>query len=355
MKTKRCDSLLIILFIVFVGCTGNKPLRQIQTGMSLLSDEIREELREISSSIVNIKTEIQYDVYKYTYVTKNGQFITDPNSPVKYKLNYGDGQVGMIVDPDQQTISRGGLIINIDRVKLSYTILTSNHLVSPRDTTDIYYLDESGNEIDVLFSRQIVRNVVVSVGGFSSWRAKAEVVATDPRYDLAIINAKTNLVLGIEYPNNTGYEMDLRWGDWVFLFGFPKGIKQLTGGWVSESPYPGTLAIDAVVRFGYSGGPVFAISKSWGQLAFVGLIKSVPLSTMEYVIPKNSLPSGHQLTHDELKSLIVEKRNLVEYGTAYFVAPQAIKEFFLSKRGNIEAAGINLYGKYYKVHQKAKL
>jgi hypothetical protein len=327
----------------------------MQTGMSLLSDEIREQLRVVASSIISIKTEIKYDIYKYNYVTENGQFIPDPNSPVRYKLNYGNGEVGIIVEQDQQTISGGGLIIKSDREKSRYTILTSNHLVSPKDTTEIYYLDTSGIETDVLFSRHIVRHVTVSVSGFSNWRAKADVVATDARYDLALIDAKTDLLLGVEYPNKIGYELELSWGDWGFLFGFPRGIKQLTGGWVSESPYPGTKAIDAVVRFGYSGGPVFGIAKNWGQLVFVGLIKSVPLSTMEYVIPEISLPKGHILTQEELQSLIVEKRNLVDYGTAYFVAPQAIKDFFLSKRSHIEAAGIDLDGKYYGERSEANL
>lgn len=347
MKISKFNFYLIFLVTVFIGCARNYSAKQIRLGMILLSDEIKEQLREINTSIISINTEVKYDIHKYTHINENGQFALEPKIPLNNNLYLTNGGLEKIVETDIQTISGGGLIINFDKDNSRYTILTSNHLVSPKDTIDIYYLDEYGNETDVLFARYIVRDVMVSVRGISNWPNKARIIATDKRYDLAIIESKTTQKLGIEFPYQVGYEEKLSWGDWVFLFGFPKGIRQMSGGWVSESPYPGTLAMDAVVRYGYSGGPVFAFSKYFRKLVLVGLIKSVPLSTLEFIAPEHPLPKGHQLTKEDLKTLVVEKKNMVDYGTAYFVTAGAIKKFLRNNRENIEDTGIYLDEKYY--------
>ncbi|MCZ6776329.1 MAG: hypothetical protein O7D34_07730 [Ignavibacteria bacterium] len=145
-----------------------------------------------------------------------------------------------------------------------------------------------------------------------------------------------------------GYDEELSWGDWVFVFGFPKGIKQITGGLVSKSPYPNKLAVGAVVTFGYSGGPVFAIPRSGGKLVLVGLIESVPLTTLEFIAHERHLPQGYRLDKEDLQSLNVEKKNMVDYGTAYFVTSNVLKDFLRTERRNIEAAGIRLDEKFYR-------
>ncbi|RMD92247.1 MAG: serine protease [Calditrichaeota bacterium] len=337
----------IALSLIVWECAGERKAEFVPT-FSLLSPEIRQEIQTLSTSILAIDTKVRYDVYKYQYATQNGQFIPDPTSPLRYKLAIGNGKTGVIVEEDVHHISGGGLIINIDKEKSIYTILTSDHLVSPKDTNDVYYYDKNGVQTDILYSRSILRNVIVTVISATNWRARAKVVVSEPRFDLALITVKTDLLLGNEYPNHLAYDEKISWGDWVFIFGFPKGIKQLTGGWVSESPYPHTMAVDAVVRFGFSGGPVFMVSRNTGRLLLAGLVKSVPLQTLEYVVPENELPQGQKLSQRDLESLLVQKTNLVEYGTAFFVSTEALREFFLESRPKLEAINIHLDDKYYK-------
>ncbi|MFQ6115490.1 MAG: serine protease, partial [bacterium] len=293
----------------------------MQSGLSLLSDDLRDELRKINSSIVGIGSVIKYRIYQYNYMLENGQVIPDATSPLRYKIQSGQGENGITVEEDEKTLSGGGLIIDFDRENSTYTILTSSHLVKPKDTTNVYYSDEEGNPTDILFAKYVVKDVMVTVRGRSHWRVRAEVITHDPINDLAVIEAKTTNFLGLEFSNDVGYNLDLSWGDWVFLFGYPRGIKQITGGWVSEAPYSGTLAVDAVVRFGFSGGPVFGISKDRAKLLLVGLTKSVPRRNLEFIAPKKPLPMGYQLTDGDTENLIVENEIFVEYGTAYFVSP----------------------------------
>lgn len=332
--------------LALLSCAGKHSSSPARFELTLLSDQIKREIRKVSKSIVGINTHIRYEIYQYDYLQRNGRLVRDPNSPLRYKLDAKNGDSGIIVTNDKKTLSGGGLVIHIGHPESRYAILTSSHLVAPDDTTDIYYLDENGNATDILFTRYVIKGLSISVRGPSNWGAEATLIADDPVNDLAIISVETENSLGREFPNEIGYHLDLDWGDWVFLFGYPKGIKQMTGGWISRAPYSNTLAVDAVVRFGYSGGPVFAISHD-AKLVFVGLIKSVPSGAMDYIAPDASLPMGYRLTQEEVENLIVKREMLVEYGTAYFVNPKTLKKFFRAGRAILANSGIRLDPKYY--------
>ncbi len=347
---KRSTHLIFFycICILLASCAGRgKTAGPPSFGLSLLSEDVKNEIRVVSKSVVGIHASINYEVFQYNYLQRNGNLVRDPNSPVGYKLDSGNGDSGVIVTTDHKTLSGGGLIINFNNAASKYTILTSNHLVSPEDTTDIYYLDDHGQPTDVLFARYVVDRVSITVRGESSWRSRADLIANDPVNDIAVIVTETETVLGQAFANKVGYDRDLDWGDWVFLFGYPKGIKQLTGGWISQAPYRNTLAVDAVVRFGYSGGPVFALSSDRAELQFVGLIKSVPSNTFEYIAPDGTLPVGYRLSYKEVERLFVKRKMMVEYGTAYFVRPQIIKKFFRLAEIVFEDNGIKLDSKYF--------
>ena len=323
MQLAKFNFFLIFFGIASLGCAGSKFSEEIPTDTSPLSNATREELATLASSVVGIHTEIEYEVHS------------------------DDGQGGMNITTDRQTISGGGLIIQVDWQSSRYVILTSKHLIDPEDTTDIFYLDENGAQTDVLFARYIVRDVSVSVYGMSNPPSPAQVIAVDHRYDMALVEVETANVLGFEFPNRVGYEENLSWGDWVFLFGFPGGIKQMTGGLVSPSPYSKKLAVDAVVRSGYSGGPVFAFSRKSENLVLAGVIESVPATTLDFVAPDRPLPKGYRLGEEDLESLVVEQKKFVDPGTVYFLTTRVIKDFFRTKRSTIETAGIHLDVKYY--------
>ncbi|MFQ5604680.1 MAG: serine protease [bacterium] len=331
---------------MLIGCAGNQSNTQIKPGLSLLSEDLKRELYNVSQSVVGVNSKIKYEIQKFTYLEEEGRLVVDPKSPLKYKLA-SNGDSGITKEKEDKTLSGGGLLIDYQPETSKYTILTSSHLVAPQDTTDVYYLDEYGVKTDVLFARYIVKDVIISVRLANNWRVEADLIAKDSAVDLAIIEVQTDSRLGYEFRDKVGYDLNLSWGDWVFLFGFPKGIKQMTGGWVSQAPYRGTLAVDAVVRFGFSGGPVFGISKSNAKLIFAGVVKSVPRSTLDYIAPDGSLPMGFRLSAAEVERLVVRKEIMVDYGTAYFVNARTIKEFFVKNRSVLNRAGIRLHPKYF--------
>jgi len=346
MKTKTLCSLLLVTCFLG-GCASQKHTAFSRSQLSFLSDNMRNEIRKVEKSVVGINTQVKYDIQKFDYELYHGSYVLDPSSPVKYKLHDTNGNAGILHESDVKTLSGGGLLIDIDQQNSVYTLITSSHLVSPQDTTDIYYVDANGVQTDLLYARYIVTDVIISVVGTGVWRADATLISSDPVSDLAIIQVKTANYVGFVFPNAVGYGMNLSWGDWVFIFGYPKGVKQMTGGWISKAPYRGTLAVDAVVRFGFSGGPVFAVSPRDGTLSFVGVIKSVPRRMLNYITHDGTLPPGYHLKEEDVSKLLVKEEVMVEYGTAYFVAPKAIRKFFQFSRTALKNAGIDLASKYF--------
>jgi hypothetical protein len=335
-----------LLYFTFAACAGRSLRATHSADLSLFSDDIKKEINGIANTVVSITCDIKYEIQRFNYEQVNGQFVPDPKSPLKYKLAANNGADAIVIETEEKTLSGGGLIIHTDPAHSRYTIVTSNHLVAPPDTTNIYYLDQNGQDTDVLFARYVVKDLDIWVRGESNWRSDAKLLISYDPDDLAIIESQTSNLIGREYHNPIAFDLDLTWGDWVFLFGFPKGVKQLTGGWVSPSPYPNTLAVDAVVRFGFSGGPVFALTKD-ARLIFVGVIKSVPRSTMDFVAPRTNLPMGYRIGSEELPDLVVRREIVVEYGTAYFVNPKTLQRFFNANRDVLETVGTRLHPKYY--------
>lgn len=337
------------LFILIISCASQSPQSKIIVVSQFDSDVIKQEIRSIAPSVVGIYTDIFYDIHRYSYLMDHRGFVRDPSSYLKYKLNPDAGDGGVTIVHDSQTKTGGGLIIDYDKNRNIYTILTSNHLVSPKDTTFVYYLDEHGNNTDALFAKYVITDVRITTQGKSTFHAVAKVVATDYHNDIAIIQAQTELNLGTEFKNPLGFDLKLDWGDWVYVFGYPKGIKQISGGLVSPAPYPNTLSADVVIRRGYSGGPVFGILKKAEniQLALVGLVKSAPYSTLNYITLSNKLPEGYQLQRKDLNQLIVANEMIIDYGTAYFVSPSAIKKFFRSRQNYLTSIGVFLNDVYF--------
>ncbi len=326
------------------GCSQKLSLPQAQSGYSLLSDEVKRQIRTVEKSVVGVNAHIDYEVLTFQYDLPAGKVVRDRESPVGYRLSDTGGIVRTL---DDKSLSGGGLILTRQHEPSRYLILTSSHLVSPKDTTDTHYVDENGNSTGVVFQRRIIKQVALSVRGSGNWRVKATLLAHDSVDDIALITVATDRNLGPEYRNTVGYDIDLGWGDWVFMFGYPREIKQMTGGWVSNSPYRGTFAVDAVVRFGFSGGPVFALSKRRTELALVGLIKSVPSGALEYIGPDDSLPVGYLLKAEDIGKLTVKRETMVNYGSVYCVNPGSIRNFMQRVRPALEREAIILDPGFY--------
>ncbi len=347
MLTRKCTLCFGLILLLLSSCSRQTSFSQMRPGHSLLSDHVKKQIRKIEKSIIGVVANIEYEIQRFDYELNDDRLIPDAASPVGYRLSVTRSSDGILRHNEEIAFSGGGIIVNknpgIDR----YVILTSSHLVSVRDTVDTFYLDKNGKPTDMVFQRRIVRKNQLTVRGPGNWRVAAELLAKNPIDDIALITVKAERSLGYTYNNQMDYDLDLSWGDWVFLFGYPKEIKQMTGGWVSQSPYRGTFSVDAVVRFGFSGSPVFAFSKNRQELILAGIVKSVPSSSFEYIAPDGSLPVGYALRQSDLEKMAVKREMVVNYGTVYCVNSQRIRSFFRANEKFMNRKGIWLAPMYF--------
>ncbi len=102
---------------------------------------------------------------------------------------------------------------------------------------------------------------IVSVGPFENWRYTAEVLATDPALDIAIMRVREPEFPGFAVAS-VGTDSPLREGDPIYTFSYPGGRGELVRGKGSylgrlelEEPAGATLIVtDAFAYFGSSGG-----------------------------------------------------------------------------------------------------
>ncbi|MCZ6776328.1 MAG: hypothetical protein O7D34_07725, partial [Ignavibacteria bacterium] len=109
---------------------------------------------------------------------------------------YEYDESGTIVTTDDKKLSGGGLIINIDPQKSRYTVLTSKHLVAPKETTDVYFLDEKGSETDQLFAQYIIADLLISVCGLGTPTPQVRLIAINEPYDLCPFERKDKKTIG---------------------------------------------------------------------------------------------------------------------------------------------------------------
>ena len=124
-------------------------------------------------------------------------------------------------------------------------------------------------------------------------------------------------------------------------------MKQLSTGVVSRVPFPGAFILDTVARFGFSGGPVFIVRPE-GGLELAGVVRGVPANKLRYVAPPKDLPSAQVLNDQDLKGLASQEIDMIDYGTAYAVGIDFIKQFLHEADDVLKRRGIALDSRYVK-------
>ncbi len=331
---------LLLLSLALCHCGSGASSRTLQPEQALSSREVQKSLTAVVPSIVGVGAIFNYRVETYNHETPQGKFQPDSTSPTGYLL-----QAGNAVSRSEQTERVNGAGLVLQRDTNHTVILTCAHVVVHGDTIKTYYRDSFGRRTDILHSRAVLRRQEFYVLNQSNHLISAELLTADERADLALLRVASNFAVGFPFPFEVAYEEPLVWGDYCYLFGYPKETKQLTSGLVSMLPHEGFFMIDAVARSGFSGGPVFVIRPPRG-LQLTGVIRGVSSEKLYYVAPPENALMGEALTPEELQQLSAQEINLINYGAAYAVGPQLIGRFLKAAVPALERSGIQLAGKY---------
>lgn len=338
---KHC---LVLLCFVALGLTGGcsgTGSQATEGGAALLTPRVQEKIRDAASSVVGVNAERSYSTQLFTYDLLNGEPVRDAASPTGYRL--ARGASGVTLSDTTLEFHGGGLIIYRDEHHA--LILTCAHLLIAPDTILSYFRDRGGTPTDLLASRSIKKSVSYYVMIENGRLLAAEALQADDRTDLGLVAVESRGPVGLPFCCPLAYRSEITWGDFAYVFGFPHGIKQLTAGFISPAPYPGRFVLDVAAHFGFSGGPVIVV-RPGGTIELAGIMLSMPVTKLRYIMPPPNLHPGQILTNTDLAQSTAEDLNIIEYGTGYGIGAKTIGRFLLENAPLLQRKGFALSSQY---------
>lgn len=336
-----CAGSFVFLSAV-VGCSSQQSSTSGDRG-GIDIPSIQKQLRTAASSAVGVVVETKYRTEVFYHDLVNGELVADTTSVTGFRLK--PGKSGVSTSEKHQDVFGGGLLIYQDPKRA--LVLTSQHVVMNPDTISTYCLDSAGNPTGALFSQAIKVSAVHQVIALSGRRRPAEVITVDQPSDLGLLSVGGEGSVGVPFADRIASDEQIEWGELVFAFGAPRGVKQLTVGITSPSPYPGTFALDAATRFGFSGGPVFVLERS-GELLLAGIVRGALVTRLQYVAPPADAAVGESLTKDDLEEMKVGEYTSIDYGIAYSVDARSVVEFLEKSATLLLSRGIALPSRLLK-------
>lgn len=156
-------------------------------------------------------------------------------------------------------------------------LLSCAHIFASPDTLATYYTD--GSSGDYVQSIAIKNDQKITVPGFPSGNPW-QLLLQDRERDIAILGREFPFLPKIsvavfDYPFGRGKE--LGWGTLIYLLGYPRRVKTITSGIVSQPDRDGegSFTTDALFSSGSSGGIVLAVRDGSPHFERVGMAVSV--------------------------------------------------------------------------------
>lgn len=334
--------LIIFVALQLWNCSGSQHSLAPHNSQAF-SLSIQKALREVVPSVVGVAALYSYRQEIFNHQLRNGLLVPDSTSPTGYLLATTEKKASTRPQETQKVNGVGLVLYRDDRRAV---ILTSAHILLKPDTINSYYRDRAVRFAQVLQARAIKTSANFFAIGQSNQFLTAEIIHTDAKTDLALLTVEASPTLGIVFPFAPAYAYDLEWGDFTYVIGYPREVRQLTSGLVSKITNPGSFILDVVARQGYSGGPVFAVHPEKG-LQLVGMVRGVPVNKLAFIAPPAGLPSGQYLTENDWETSSAQEIDLIDYGTTYAIGIEVIGKFLKSCERILERQGLILDAKFF--------
>lgn len=235
---------------------------------------------------------------------------------------------------DQSSSGTGTVIYSTAR---KVAVLTCAHVVNYTDTITSFIFDLDGNVTEYLEAVLIKDKQTIYVAGFPGG-STMELLALDKELDVALIgrqysSLEDHIFPVFSYP--TGEARELKWGTFVYIFGYPINYQMITKALVSSPnrDSDGSFLVDAVINQGYSGGIVLAIRDGIPNFELVGLVQWVPKDDENMIVPaprKHNEPSNIMIPYHG--DLYVKKHTNIRYGIAKIIAIESILKFLQNNK-----------------------
>ncbi|HTY00851.1 MAG TPA: serine protease [Bacteroidota bacterium] len=225
--------------------------------------------------------------------------------------------------------------------------LTCAHIVAFPDTLTAYFPGADRKPSPYVATVSILKRTALYVATLPEG-GTVEVLALDRANDLAIVGHRyesSQLLMPPVLPYALGKSDELRWGTFLYLYGYPAGIKVVTRGIVSSpnKDKKHSFVVDAVFGRGFSGGICLALRDGVPNFEVVGLIKMVPAHSSYVLTP------GREHESDEIDldlpytgQIFIERRTEIEYGITQAISAETVREFLDSHMLDLSQLGYPL-------------
>jgi hypothetical protein len=227
-------------------------------------------------------------------------------------------------------------------------LLSSAHVLNFPDTSLAFYAESDGRPGPYIRAvsvkeKQVNYVAVLPEGG------ELELLALDATTDVAL--------LGRTFTSDPcltlrplalvrGPAAELEWGTYVFVFGYPSGLRMVTSGIVSSPRRDrnNSFLIDAASSKGYSGGPVLALRDGVPNFEFVGIVRQVSGHSTYVLVPDREEGLEYDPGVPYGGSIYPERQTEIDHGMTQVASAEAIAEFLENARSAIESRGYSLEG-----------
>lgn len=334
MTTLKHLTLFLFLGGIMFSCSGSqqasdniqpatteiiKPSVSDHYTSSFPRQDVTEELKKAQQSVVRIFSTAFYDNYSF-----DEQYITlddiKTNDPKDISADYFSSEE-----------SSAGTSIILDQNDTNSLLITCEHTVSYPDTAITYYEGEEVPPQTYIESISIKRrqNNLVFLG---QNLASYEVISTDKRLDLALINLEFGLDKNLDQHKlmtKIGDSDALQLGSFLYILGFPKGYPMITKGLASssESWNDRFFITDATFNPGISGGLILASKDNFNSFEWIGMASSSSATRENVLVPRPVSDEYSRATRPYSDSVFVQRQTRINYGITQAVPANKIKEF----------------------------
>lgn len=334
---------LPVILSVFSGCSTSEKAAfdRITLGSdsrymsSTGSDVKREELRKGMDSVYRIQSNVGYRTY---------QFDLD-NLPLRMDL-YDEHLERWAVDTKHDNNLRAGSAVVLSNSHGKTLLLTASHIVVFPDT--IWHYPEGaipGPEarVEAVSVNVSTSRTLIGHDGIYNFN----IAMNDPGLDLALLvrdweeEEQPDLTpLQLE----TGRSAALDWTDKVYAVGYPLGIQMVTSAMISRPPHSSrrNFVIDASINRGFSGGAIFAERGDGTGMEWVGVVSSASGGHEEYLVPESNRDREYYPDTEYEGTIYVQRSQRINYGIAYGVGIDRIRQFIRDHRDELRNLGISL-------------
>ncbi|GAB4175249.1 MAG: hypothetical protein Kow00108_10420 [Calditrichia bacterium] len=334
--------ILLLILIILVNCSQHIYTNRITVKDNRYDSEFP--IRNASTELAQISRSVKKIIstaYYVNYFFNTNDSLTIEDLP---KINFS-------LQPESKiyfTNSASGTATLISKLENRFLFITCAHILNFPDTLVYFKATEDGRE------GTIINNVAIKIrqSNFIPELGDVAVLAGDTNLDIALVGfvyeksmTSKNLMIDNFHPLRVpiGNSDQLEWGNFIYLIGFPKGIKMITRAIVSK-PEQGSqnkIITDALFNSGSSGAVALAIRDGVPNFELVGIGSSVSAEEHIYLAPEPFIKWDPTANYEG--KMFVKKKRLVNYGVTFVVPINEITKFILKNENILERGGYNIF------------